>query len=381
MKRTLLFLLIVIVIAGVIGTLASRDPGYVLISYNGATLQTGLWVFLAGLALAGSAFWLLYRIWLGFFAGASKFQQWRKDRSVNKSLAHTARGLMYLQEGNPERAEKFLLSGAEQHPLPMMNYLNLAKAANQQDKPEEREKYLRLALENDGKSTTAVAMARAELALEREDWLGCLSALEGVTDNARVLKMKKTALYGAGEWQALGDLLPALRKVLAAEVHRQLEEDYLLAMFQDESITVDQKLGVFRAASADAKNNVTVLLALAKNVDSEKELEVILRKAIKQTWQPELVAAYAEIGESTQQKRLKTALAWQKQHPVDPALSYCIGYLYELSGKLDEARAAYDTAVTQGGYPAAGRQLANLYAQDGDIKKSHEYLSLAYRGA
>ncbi len=380
MKRTLLFLLIVIVVAGVIGTLASRDPGYVLISYDGATLQTGLWVFLAGLALTGFLFWLVYRLWQSVFAGAARIQQWRKDRSVNKSLAHTARGLMYLEEGNPERAEKFLLSGARQHPLPTMNYLNLAKAANQQDKPEEREKYFRLALESDSKADTAVTLARAELALDREDWLACLAALENVT-NPRALRMKQAALIGAGDWQGLGELLPALKKVLASAAFSRLEQDYLLHVMKNGALGPEQKLSAYRSASAEVRSSLKVLVSMAEHVDSEKELEAILRKAIKQTWQPELVAAYADLGEATRQKRLKTALAWQKQHPVDPALSYCIGFLNEQAGQIEDAIKAYEVAISQGGYPAAGKQLANLYAQKGDITKSHEYLSLAYRGA
>lgn len=381
MKRTLLFLLIVIVAAGVLGTLASRDPGYVLLSYDGATLQTGLWVFLAGLVLAGVLIWSLYRLWQGLFAGAARLQRWRKDRSVTRSLAHSTRGLLYLEEGNPERAEKFLLSGTRQHPMPLMNYLHLARAANQQNKPEEREKYFRLALEGDSKAGVVVALTRAELALEREDWSACVAALADVSSNPRALRLKQAALIGAGNWNELGELLPALKKVLAPSAYRRLEEEYLANVLTDESLNPEQKLKSYRSVSADVQANISVLVSLAENVDSEKELEGILRKAIKQSWQPELVAAYAEIGEETLQKRLKTALAWQKQHPVDPALSYCIGHLQEMAGQLDEAIKHYEVAIAQGGYAAASKQLANLYAQKGDINKSHEYLSLAYRGA
>ena len=56
MKRGLFILLIVIVVAGYLGTLIARDPGYVLVAYNGYSMQTSLWV--------------LVGLFLGFFLAA-----------------------------------------------------------------------------------------------------------------------------------------------------------------------------------------------------------------------------------------------------------------------------------------------------------------------
>ena len=46
-------LLIVIIFAGILGTLIARDPGYILIVYQDYSLQTSLWVglFLYGFCL------------------------------------------------------------------------------------------------------------------------------------------------------------------------------------------------------------------------------------------------------------------------------------------------------------------------------------------
>ena len=56
MKRTMIFLLVIIALAAWLGTLAAKDPGYVLVSYDGATLQSGLWVMLALVTAAIFAF-------------------------------------------------------------------------------------------------------------------------------------------------------------------------------------------------------------------------------------------------------------------------------------------------------------------------------------
>lgn len=376
MKLTLLYLLAVVVLAGVIGTLAARDPGYVLISYNGATLQTGLWVFLGLLFLLGFGIWLLQRVWRGFFAGAARIQQWRKDRSLKQSIEHTSRGLIYLQEGNASRAEKFLNSGIKHQPLPAVNYLHLARAANDQNKAEEREKYLRLAVEADSGVTAAVRLLRAELAFARQDWQTCLSALQDAPDTDRTLLYKKSALVGLGNWRALGELLPRLKKAQNREMYLSLEKQYLLATFADSALQDEQKLKVYRGADSDNRQDSAVLLALKGHLSAEKELEAIFRKLLKGSWQPPLVEAYAELGTETLPRRLKTALSWQGQHPVDPALNYCIGYLHEQQGSVQQARDAYEAAIAQGGHGRASQQLAKLHAAEGNFKQSVEVAQL-----
>ncbi|MFN3239503.1 MAG: heme biosynthesis HemY N-terminal domain-containing protein [Pseudomonadales bacterium] len=381
MKRTLLYLLVVVVIAGVIGTLAKRDPGYVLVSYDGATLQTGLWVFLAGLFLLAFAVWLLLRLWRGVFAGAARLQQWRKDRGLTRSLEHTSRGLLYLQEGNPQRAEKFLTSGIKKQPLPAINYLHLAKAADAQNHAEDREKYLRLAITADSGAAPAVAMARAELALAREDWSGCLTALKDAPSTDRALLVKKSALLGQGDWQTVGELLPALKKIMSDEAFQRLQHQQVLAAIRDSGLSDEQKLKFYRSADDVIQRDAMVMLALAEHLSTEKELEVLLRKAIKRSWQPELVEAYGELGPETAGKRLKVALAWQKQHPIDPSLSYCLGRLQEHLGKTEAAKTSYSLAVEQAQHRGASKQLASLLAAEGNFERSHELLQLGYRGA
>ena len=61
MKRSLIILLVVIVLAGYLGTLIARDPGYVLVTYDGYSLQTSLWVLLGLLTGLSLGVYLLVR--------------------------------------------------------------------------------------------------------------------------------------------------------------------------------------------------------------------------------------------------------------------------------------------------------------------------------
>lgn len=381
MRRALIVLLGAIVAAALIGTLMAEDPGYVLISYSGATLQTGLWVFLGGLFLLGFAILLLLRFWRGLYGTAEKLQRWRLDRSIRRSIEHTSKGLILLQEGHPERAEKYLLSGVDHQPKPAVNYLHLAKAASRRGNAKQREKYFRLAEEADKKAHLAISMMRAELAIERRDYAEGLKVLANVPENDTTVLMQKSAVQGLGDVQALEKLLPRLKKVLSETEYLQLETSVVVAGITSQEATEDQRIAQYRSASEPTKNDVRVLLALSGQVNQVKELESILRKIIKQSWQPELIEAYAQLGPDLLQKRLKTAVGWQKQRPVDPSLNYCVGFLQEALGERDSAMTAYQTAVDQGGHKLASEQLARLYASDGNHQKSNELLSLAYRGA
>jgi len=378
-KKSLLYLLIVIVVAGVLGTLAANDPGYVLISYDGTTLQTGLWVFLGAITL----FVILLRLTLKFgrtiFGTANRIQDWRKSRTVGKSIEHTNRGLLYLQEGNASRAEKFLTSGIKYQPQPVVNYLHLARAANESGRADDREKFLRLAAESDPSANAATAMTRAELAAGRGDWQACLDALENGPSNRRSLTLKKDALVALGKWSVLEKLMPSLQKNLDGSIYALLEKTLILEILNEKGMSDEKRLGIYRGASEAVRLDPDVLNSLCQYVHYEKEAEAILRRVLKKSWQPVLVETYGKLGKETLSKRLKTALGWKNQHPIDASLDYCLGLLYEAKDMKIEAIAAFETAIEHGLHRGASRQLANLYAFQGEHQKSNEYLNMALR--
>jgi HemY protein len=378
-KRRLLYLLIVIVVAGVLGTLAAKDPGYVLISYDGTTLQTGLWVFLGAIVLFLVLLRLTLNIGRAFFGTANRIQSWRKTRMVGKSIEHTNRGLLYLQEGNADRAEKFLTSGIKHQPQPVVNYLHLARAANESGKADDREKFLRLAAEVDPSASAAIVMTRAELASSRGDWQACLDALEGGPSNQRSIRLKKDAIVALGNWNALEKLMPSLQKNLAGFDYASLEKKMVLAILSDVKASDERRLRTYRAASEVVRIDSDVLNSLCQHCHYEKEAEVILRRVLKNSWQPDLVETYAKLGKETLPKRLKTALGWKKQHPIDASLEYCLGLLYEAQDMKVEAITAFESAIEHGSHRGASRQLANLYAFQGEHQKSNEYLNMALR--
>ncbi len=376
MKKIMLYILAVVILAGWLGTLMARDPGYVLLSYGGSSLQMGLWVFLGGLAVIGFGSYFLLRLFRGVTGTLGQFQAWRVDRRRGKSIEHTNRGLVYLQEGNTDRAEKFLLSGLAHQPQPVINYLNLARVSDAQGKPEDRQKYLRLAAEADSNASLAIAVAAAEMAIEREDWRECLHVLEGVSDNRHVLMMKQKAARGLQDWPALDRLLPALKKVLSAQEYTALEKQVVIKRITEPASSNEKRLAIYKGASEETRIDVEVLTTLCKLVNYEQETEAILRRVLKKHWHKELVELYGALGKETIGKRFKVANGWLKTHPNDSSLQFCLGQLYEAKGELDQAKQCYEKSIELGHHAGSSRQLANLLAFEGDHEKSNEYLRL-----
>lgn len=371
MKRTMTVLLVIIALAVWLGTLAARDPGYVLVSYDGATVQSGLWVMLALVTAAIFATYYTIRLFAAGFSMTGKVQRWSQTRKKNRSTNQTGRGLIYLQEGNYARAEKFLVSGAQHHDVSAVNYIAAARTAEARGDAEKRESYLRLALEADPQANLAIGVTAAEMALERGEYQQAIELVNELPQNQRSLKIKRKALFGLNEWESLQSLIPALKKVGDADVDL-LERDVMIQVLRLHHKTSIEKLKLYKKASALIRSDLSVVLELVKWTQDESELEPLLRQYINASWQSQVVEKYADMGPATVQRRLKAANKWLKLHDGDGALYYCIGKLSESLGKQDEAQIAYQKGVELGNRQAT-KSLANLLAFKGDFEKSNEY--------
>ena len=95
-------------IAVLIGTLVSKDPGYVLIAYGPYQLQTSVWMML-GLVIAA---WLLVRLALSIIRQSlgigRHWQEWQARRERLKARRFVLRAWSLSQVGETERANKYL---------------------------------------------------------------------------------------------------------------------------------------------------------------------------------------------------------------------------------------------------------------------------------
>ena len=289
----------------------------------------------------------------------------------------TTRGLIYLQEGEFERAEKFLISGATNHESPVINYIGAAKAAETRGDSEQREAYLRQALTTEDSAKQAVAIASAEMAMGRDDWQSCIKHLREVKDNLSTLILKREAFLHLEDWQALQKLIPQLRIQRNEASVDQLEKQVVLKLIEKVDASDEELSASFKNSSESIRQDETVILEFCRAISNEKEAETTLRKALKNSWSDKMVEAYGSLGDETLKQRLKTAEGWLKNHEDSASLQLCLGRLYEASGEREKAKQLYESSVEGGNLTGASHALANLLAFDGDFEKSNEYLRLA----
>jgi len=379
-KRSLLYLSFFVVLSGIIGTLAARDPGLILIQYDGAMLQTSLWIMLIMLAVFALVIYWMVRLRYTVLGATASFANWGSERQRSKANRLTSRGLIYYLEGNFERAEKFLISGAKFHESATVNYIAAAKTAEARGDFEAREAYLRQAISLDSSVLQAVAKASAEMASERGDWQDCIDYLSESHDNPSTLALKKDALIHLGAWSALALLIPQLRKLGQDASLDELEKQILMHQLSEAGLDNQALLKLYKKGSDTVRRDEEIILTLCGAISNEKEIEITLRNELKRLWRGALVEAYGSVGNETLALRLKTAEGWQKSHADDPALQHCLGRLYEASGDREKAKKAYVSSLENGNNTGASRHLANLLAFDGDFEKSNKYLRLALGG-
>jgi HemY protein len=377
MKRSLVAVLLVVVFAGWIGTLISRDPGYVLISYDGSSLQTSLWVAFGLLAAVVMLLYYGLRFTKLIAASETYWRNWRVDRKKSQSFDLTAKGMKFFNEGEFERAEKFLIGGAVNNSLPAVNYIAAARAADKQNKLDQREQYLRSAEEADSSASQAVAIASAEMRASRSEWQRCLEILAPLKSSNVVDPIRQQAYLELKDWKSLLQLLPSLKKRSANEAFLALEKKVVLGRFNEGGLTDDSLKIIYKKLSVATKNDTDVVLAYCEAGSSDQESESVLRHAIKENWQGELVLQYGDLGSETLQKRSKQVQAWLKNHQDDAALQLCVGKIYQAQGDRAKAREAFEKSLTLENSSQANELLAGLLAFDGDYSKSHEHLKTA----
>jgi uncharacterized protein HemY len=225
---------------------------------------------------------------------------------------------------------------------------------------------------------TSVAMTESELLINRGDWRGALSSLDGLANNRVTLALRKQALVNLRDWQGLADIMVELRQYADDAVSQlAFEKKVVRQRFASANNTDASLEAMFSRLPESLKRDPELVADYSRRVRDDKQVESVLRSAIKHQWHDALVVAYGHAGKETLGKRLKTAQGWQKTHQDNGALQACLGQLYEASGEKSQAKTAFEKSLHIGPSVLAHEKLAKLLAFDGEYARSSEHLRLA----
>ena len=342
----LLALLLVALLGAWLWRVVATDPGYVLITLRGYSVETTLVVALIVLAIVSAALWFVLK------ALRAPLRFWlRRRRHVARECL--AGGLVALHEGRWLQAEKLLTRAAreEQNRLPAL--LGAARAAQARGDDDRANALLTQAA--DGHDIITVALLSARQHQRRGD-AAAITALFDPQPIAvlppRALEIYLAALVDTGRAQEAVALLPALHasKVAVGET-LIAQEAGILAAGMEQAPDASTLAQLWSGLSRIQKTNARIVAAYARRAAAYGEAEAAIaavEKALRKVWSPELVAIYGALPRSADRSPLKMAEAWLANHPDDPVLLVTLGQLCRKEQIWGKAGEYIQQALDQG---------------------------------
>lgn len=362
-----------------LGALAAHwllgDQGYVMVNVRGWTLETSV----PGLLLALLGLYLLVRLLAWVIQAPRRVGHAFGELRARRAQRHLDNAFAAIAEGKWGRGER-LLGRAARGPASLAGYLAAARAAQHQEAPVRRDEWLRLAYEADPGAAPAVLLTQAELQLEHgqlEESLATLRELEAVSPgHPRGLVLHARVLERLADWSGLEALLPRLRarKALDGDALQGLEVRLSQAQFAaiDDAATLD---AAWQGLRRELRRDAEILEAYAQaalRVGASDQAEAVLRRALKSTWTPALVAAYGRLDTSNPNAQLVTAEKWLNERPEDSELLLTCGRLCLKNQLWGKARSYLETSLAIRPNPETWQIYGELLVQLGESGAASE---------
>ena len=390
--RLLITSLLALLCAIGLGLLLARDSGRMILVWGEWTIQTSTSLFALALMLAALAAYFTIHLVADLIRFPRNLRHWSARRRIRRSEQLLIEGLVAMVEHDWHTAERFFQKGAAHSPAPVLNHLFAARAAQCQGAAERRDRYLRQAREQDRGAELATGLARAEILLDaRQTGLAYASLRELDAGEPGHDPVKRLMLEAGAELQDWP---------LVLEILERLEARRLLPPERIRTVRFQAHAGLLRdaGASGDVQRLEAQWGAIPKRLRRDNALldtyvqerlkfpdsaacEELLRRAIRQGWNANLVALYGRVAGRDPAAQLRTAQAWLAGHERDPVLLLTLGRLARRCELWGKARSYLEECVALQPGPEAFRELGavleEMGEQDAAAKCYQRGLSLA----
>lgn len=375
--------ILVLALATGLGVLIRQDPGYALFSYGDWSVEMPLWIT----ALLTIALVIVIMMVLWFintvFSSSNKVKFWWKKHKLITARRLTYRGLLELEEGRWQKAEKALIESATYSDTPVINYLSAAKAAEGSGSVERRDRYLQLAFEASSGSDVVVRLTQAELQHKHGELEKSIRTLQRLHQehptHPKILRLLSSLYESTNEWQLLLELLPDLRKadIFPKETLDHLQQTIycrLLPTYENKNQAA--LIQFWNDAPRIIQRDPVIVSEYAKVLMKFKafeEAENILRYTLKKTWSDELIYLYGMIEGPLAKKQLKFAESFLENYPRNPYLLLTLGRLSLRNQLWGKARDYLEDSLNIAPEPETYAELAQLMGYLGESTKQEEY--------
>ena len=375
--RLLFTFLLALLAAIALGWMLTQDAGRIAIHWQDWTVQTSTSFFLLGLLLSVALLYFVFDLVIGLIRLPRSLSRWSERRNARRAESRLANGLISLVEHDWRGAERDLRSGAVHSPVPVLNYLFAAIAAQRQGAVQRRDQYLQMALEEDGDSTLAVGLARAEYLLEEKQAGLAYARLreldEAVPAHGQVKRLLLDTALELHDWPLALEITDRLEraKLLPAEQAREHRVQAHAGLLRDaavggEALRVEQQWDQMPKRLQREKRLVQAYVQERIRLAGAAECEPLLRRAIIQDWDADLVRLYGQVPGKDTAGQIKSAEAWLAGHEHDPALLLTLGRLCRRGALWGKARRYLEESNALRPDPECALELAMVLREAGE---------------
>lgn len=371
----LIFIFVVLGLGLFVGTQYSEQQGYVLISIADTTTEmsvTTLVIFVVAI-LAG--LFLLETIIKRSLRATSATWNWFSVRKLKRARRYTNEGIIKLLEGDWQAAEKKVTRWANHHDMPILCYLIASEAAQGMGDDTKREKYLKLALEQDNDSL-AVKITQIRQLVRNKQFAEAHDALEQIKgrypNNTIVMNLLMKTYLNLKLWGLLDELLPKLKKakVITNEEYDDLFYQTQLGKMEEvgQQGGVEGLLAYWSGLPKKLKKDENMVKLLLKQLliyDGDEEAYIVLRDRLKQSPSEQLIPFITDMQLPDTHPAIVLLEGIVDKHPENTEAFSALGELYSREEKWPEAQQAFESALKQRTSISDYSRLADVLEQQG----------------
>lgn len=344
---------------------------YVKIYVDKYLVEMSFMGFLVLLFLLVGALYLV--IWLvgSLFRAGSVYSRWSKRRGYKKANQSLGDGYLALIKGDWRRAEKSLTARVDNTGVSYVNYLAAAQAAQEQSQFARRDEYLAEAYKQAPQEELAIGLAKARLhhmAGQHDKAEATLNDIEHEgRKNSQFIAMRLQNYQAVQNWAKVHDLLPTARKLdaLPEEVLQQIDTQAHRAMLLN---SPDRQL-TWKELPKEQQQHADNILTYAQDMvrqDNVAGAEKLLRNALKNQYDDELVNFYGQLASSKPNKLRRAVEGWLMARPESAELNLAAGRLAVQENNSELAATYFEKAIELGQLPGAYASLGQLLEANND---------------
>ncbi len=386
------------------GSAVLSDPGYVLISLQGLSIEMSLLVFVGAALLSFIVLNIFVQAVKPILSSSQKLQTWHQKRAHQKSFSDTLAGLVALSRGHYDRAFKLLKNTENQPEINLLRQLGAARAAHQLGDTQARDQHLQrlaeTAMDQGDAATKQARLLEAEMKTT-PDHTQALQYLEKQhkrqPKDAAILHTLAISYEKAEKWHDLKGLLPKLKKhhILPTLTLQQLERTCFHALIRQEI----QSLTAIPEHSSRVKKLIAAWKSLPpllietpdfhqphleqlSQLEEYALAEALLLWLLEKTGHAVWLQLLGKSPITLQNSTLKTLQQHTKttfQHSVQSAAWYALGCQHTRQKDWKQAEESLCKSLTLDDNEMTHRALADVYLQLKEFEKSAQCFAMVLK--